>query len=186
MFAGMVMAAVLLFPVCVPAQDAAGTDDVFSLIPEAIGGDPMPAPVTVRFWNYSDAVAEPYCADLPPGTTVDLFTQTFTTNATTSYIEMIWTGQFTVRSGVNEDEGIYFQVQMVQDGVPVSYFPGAGDDFPPLMTRRDDSAEGQMMFGGYRGIIAAQPNLSTTITVRAYSTQKPGLACYQNLSLRYD
>ncbi len=185
MFAGIVMVIVLMSPVIAPAQETV-TTDAFSLLPEAVGGDPMPAPATVRFWNYRDAVAEPYCADLPAAVPVELFTATFTTNATTSYIELIWTGQFSVRSGVNEDEGIYFQVQMTQVGAGTTFFPGAGDDFPPLLTRRDDSSEGQQMFGGYRGIIAAQPNLSTTVTVRVFSSQKAGLACYQNLSLRYD
>jgi hypothetical protein len=186
MCAGFFMVVLLMVPVTVAAQEAVSADGPVALIPEALGGEPMPAPVTVRFWNYRDVVAEPYCADLPAAEAVALFTKTFTTNATTSYIELILTGQFTVPSGVNNNEGIYFQIQMIQDGVPVSYFPGAGDDLPPLMTRRDDVGAGQQMFSGYRGIIVAQPDLETTITVRAYSSQKNGLACYQNLSLRYD
>lgn len=185
------MVVVLLFPMVASAQETVAAEDVFSAVPltgdtMTRDGEPMDAPATVRFWNYRDAVDEPYCVDLPAATTVVLFSETFTTDATTSYIELVLTGQFTLLSGVNMDEGIYFQVQLAQEGMPVAFFPGAGDDVSTLMAMRDDAGNGQQMFGGYRGIIVAEPNLLTTIIVKAYASQKDGLACYQNMSVRYD
>jgi len=173
--AGFLLVAALMLP----ADAAAGE------MTDGVGGVYGP-PETVRFWQITDGVGDPWCEELPASTVVTLFSETFVTNPTTSYIELNWTGQFAVRSGVTVRDGIIFQIQLIQSGQPTVFFPGAGDDTPPLMSRRDDSGNGQETFTGYHGIIAAVPATTTRIVIKALSSQKDALACYQNLSVRYD
>ncbi len=148
-------------------------------------GEALPAPVTVRTIRYHDDDSLPFCLECPAGSWRTLARNTFSTNPTTSYVELDWTGQFTVISTNPALEGIRFRAGLVQDGQSMA-FPGAGDDGFPFMARCDFSGQGPQWFGGFHGMLLVEPDTDTTLVIQVYSTAPEAYACFQNVTIRYD
>jgi hypothetical protein len=148
-------------------------------------GEALPPPVTVRSMRYEDNDSLPFCLECPTGTWVTVLRKTITTNPTTSYLELDWTGQFTVVSTNPALEGIRFRAGLIQNS-DFQFFPGAGDDNAPYVARCDFAGIGPQWFGGYHGMLLLEPDTSTTVVVQVLSTAGEAYACFQNVIVRYD
>ncbi len=148
-------------------------------------GEALPPPVTVRSIRYKDADTLPFCLECPTGVWVEVARNTFITNSTTSYVELDWTGQFTVVSTNPALEGIRFRAGLIQDSQAV-FFPGAGDDGSPFIVRCDFAGLGPQWYGGYHGMLLVEPDASTTLVIQVNSSAAEAFACFQNVTVRYD
>ena len=168
-------------------------------LPENGTGVPPATKVrTYRFWDATNLYT-PYCIFLPglpdgymPPTYTDVMTATFTTESTTRFISLRFSGQFTVATSADPKEVIPpITGSSVTHSNPVGggtstftqAFPGIGDSYDPYLARRDNDGTGQQIYGGYEGILAADPNKSTTITVQMYSTRTEASVCFFNMTV---
>ncbi len=155
-------------------------------------GTEMDAPQKVRFYRYWDANPPPdpgvsSCFVVPddPNNFHTIMSGTFTTASTTSYIELAFSAQFSTFSGTDDPyEGI-LGLATVTQGSTSQIFPGMGDEFNPFLARRDEASNGQQVYGGYQGIVTADPSTSTTVTVELQSTQGQAYACFFDMIVRY-
>ncbi len=149
-------------------------------------GEPLPPPTTVRSMRYMDGDALPFCLECPNGVWVTLLSHTFTTDPTTSYVELDWTGQTTMTNVSPMVKGVRFRVFMAQ-GAETAWFPGAGNNGGyPYFGRNDFSGSGSQWYGGYHGILLAEPDTSTTLTIQLRADLTEAYACFQNMTIRHD
>jgi hypothetical protein len=154
-----------------------------------------------RLWNAADP-NEPYCTTLPgvpddvwPPTFTDVMTATFDTTSTTAFINLRFSGQFTVESVTPEEttwkafNGVVGHAIATQSdggaGTTTQAFPGIGDTWDPYLARRDNDFTGQQIYGGYEGTVTADPNKSTTVIVQMYSTRTFATVCFFNMTVSY-
>lgn len=159
-------------------------------------GIEMNAPQKVRFYRYWDPNPPPSpglhsCFVLPDDASYHtIMTATFTTVSTTQYIDLTFSAQLTVSSGTSDPfRGITGLATATQDGGEFGtlsqIFPGIGDEFAPFVARRDNASNGQQIYGGYQGIVTAEPDTNTTVKVELKSTQGIAYACFFNMTVRY-
>jgi len=149
-------------------------------------GEALPAPTTVRSFRYQDGDALPQCLECVEGVWTTLFDEQFTTDASTSYVEVDWSGQFTLTNTTPTVRGIRFRVVMVQ-GTEVAFFPWAGPDGSyPYIARNDFSGNGSSWHGGYHGFLLVEPDTTTRVAIQLRADIADTYACFQNMTIRHD
>jgi hypothetical protein len=160
-------------------------------------GQELNAPTKTRFYRYWQDPADPdpgvhSCLRLPEttwGTYLPVLSATFETTSTTSHVEVSWTAQLTTFSGEAPYQGIIARGAVAQEdgafGTVTQWLPGLNDEFGPFIGRRDESGIGQQTFGGYTGVVLAEPSTPTTVMIEARSTQGTAYICFFNMIVRY-
>ena len=156
-------------------------------------GQELPTPHFMRFWRYSDEDSIPQCADLPDDAWIKVFSKTFDTKDTTSYIMILFSGMGVVPAVPSNYDGIGLRCSVTQ-GPNVLPCPNAGEDgLIPLFIRRDLQGHGEANYSSYVGIVMLDPLAETdnevTVDIEMRYRDPVGgsaLGCHTNLMVLYN
>lgn len=143
--------------------------------------------VLLRAQTDSNGGADSECKSFNSTQESTVFSETFTTAAATSYIEIEFSGQIYIEPGVDYDGAVFdCSVTQIKGGVTATVPCSATKEMPVMLNRSLYEYQGAGMMTAYHGFVLAEPAASTTVAIKMMTfADASGQVCFSNLILRY-